>query len=143
MAGRGVYWFGVPRGRAIAAAVVRRAQMRAAFQHLARDPDVGLARIVARGLKAAARILRNAAGLGRIGFVPVRPPVRGPFPDIADHVVKAVAVWRKGLYRRGPFIAVRTKILDREVALPGVRHLSAIRRERVAPGELCAVEAAA
>src|SRR5215469_7992678 len=107
MTRRSIDRLGMSCRRAIAAAIVGRAQMRAALQNLARDPDVGLARIVARGLKAAARILRNTAGLGRIGFVPVQPPVRGPFPDIADHVVKAVAVWWKGLYRRGSFIADR------------------------------------
>ena len=40
MAGRGVDRLGVARGRAIAAAIVRRAQMRAALQHLARNADL-------------------------------------------------------------------------------------------------------
>ena len=47
MAGRGVDRLGVARGGAIAAAIARRAEKRAAFDHLARNLDIGLARIVA------------------------------------------------------------------------------------------------
>src|SRR5579862_5298941 len=86
---------GMTRRRPVAAAVVRRAQMRAALDDLARDLAVGLARIVALGLAPAARIFRNAAGLCRVGLVLGRPPVGRPFPDIADHVVDAVVVRRK------------------------------------------------
>src|SRR5258705_11447471 len=131
-------------GRAVAAAVVRRAEMRPAFEHLARDSDLRLAGVVARLLRPAAWIFRNAARLrGRvraIGLVPGRPPVGGPFPDIADHVVNAVAVRREGSDRRRALEAVRREILMREGALPGVRHVLAAGRELVAPCELGAVE---
>ena len=60
----GVDRLGVARGGPVAAAIVRRAQMRAAFQHLAGNADFRLARIVALGLRPAARILRHAARLG-------------------------------------------------------------------------------
>src|SRR5437762_4492772 len=71
---------GVPRGGTVTAAVVRRAQMRAALDDLAGNLDVRLAGIVTRCLRAAARVFRDAAGFGRIGLVLLRVPVRGPFP---------------------------------------------------------------
>src|SRR5262245_52437968 len=92
---RGIDRLRMSRSGAIATAVIRRAQMRAAFDDLARDLDVGLARIVAALLAPAARILWDAAGLRRVGLVLRGIPVRRPFPDIADHVVKAVSVRRK------------------------------------------------
>src|SRR5271155_498571 len=96
MARRGVDWFGVTRGRTIAAAIVGRAQMRAALEHLARYLYLGLAGIVARGFGPAARVLRDTAGLWRLGRMLWRIPVSGPFPNIADRVVKAVPVCREG-----------------------------------------------
>src|SRR5215469_865701 len=126
------------RGRAIAAAIVGRAEMRAALQHFSRDTNVGLTWIKTVGLGPATRVLRDATGLGRIGLVPGGPPVGGPFPDIADHVVEAVAVRRKRRHGRGALIAVLAEILDREVALPGVRHVLAAGHQRIAPGELLA-----
>src|SRR5882757_8238498 len=89
MARRGIDRFRVPRRRAVAAAIVRRAQMRAALDHLARNPDIRLTGIVAAVFTAPSRIFRNAAGLRRIGFVLCRIPIGRPFPDIADHVVDA------------------------------------------------------
>src|SRR6516162_7848330 len=142
MAGRGIDRLGMARGGAVTAAIIWRAEMRAAFQDLARNLDLRLAGIVARVLAAAARVLRDAAGLRRIGLVPGRPPVGGPFPDIADHVADAVAVRRKRGHRRGALIAVLTEILDREISLPDVRHVLAIRRQCVAPGKLLAIETA-
>ena len=131
------------RGRPVAAAVVRRAKVRAAFDDLARNPDLRLVRVVARGLGAAARVLRNAAGLRRVGFVLRRIEIGGPFPDIADHVVDAVAVRRKCGHRRSALEAVLVVVLVRKLALPGVRHVLAARRELVAPREFRAVEPAA
>ena len=63
MAGRGIDRLGVARGGAIAAAIIRRAEMRAAFQDFARDADVWLTWIKARFLAPAARIARDAARL--------------------------------------------------------------------------------
>src|SRR5262249_26442992 len=104
------------RGRAIAAAVVWRAQMRAAFDDLAGDLDVGLAGVVAPLLASPARVLRHAAGLGRVGLVPRRVPIGGPFPDVADHVVHAVAIGRECPHRRGTLVAVGREVLVRECA---------------------------
>src|SRR2546423_4015206 len=95
MACRGVDWLGMTRGRSIAAAVVGSTKVRAALKHLARDPDVRMTRVVAGGLGPAARIFRNAARLRRVGFMLLRVPISRPFPDIADHVVQAVAVGRE------------------------------------------------
>src|SRR5215831_8027651 len=97
MAHAGVDRLGVPRRRAIAPAVIRRAKMRAAFDDFARYAHGRTAFVVAAGLGPAAGILRDAAGLRQIRTVPGREPIRGPFPNVADHVVDAVAVrWERG-----------------------------------------------
>src|ERR1700709_962316 len=49
MACRSVDRLGMTRGRTIAATVIWRTEMRAAFKHLARNPDVRLTRVVACG----------------------------------------------------------------------------------------------
>src|SRR6266851_4519927 len=134
MACRGVDRLGMTRGRTIAAAVVGSAEMRAALKHLAWNPDLRPTRVVARGLGPAARILRNATRLRRIGFMLLRIPVGRPFPDIPDHVVDAVAVRREGRDRRGALEAVGAQILVWEFALPGVGHVAAAWRELFAPG---------
>src|SRR6266568_9661441 len=135
--------FGMPRCRSIAAAIVRRAQMRAALDHLAGDRHVGLAGIVATLLAPPARVLGNAARLRRIGLMPGCVPVRRPFPDIADHVVQAVAVGREGFHRRGALVAILIEILEWKFALPGVGHMRTAGREFVAPCELGTIEPAA
>src|SRR5580693_1953061 len=100
VARRRIHRFRMARGRAVAAAVIRRAQMRAAFDDLAGDFDLRLAGVVALRLAAAARIFRHTARLRRVGLVLLRVPIGGPLPDIADHVVDAVAVGRKRRYGR-------------------------------------------
>src|SRR6266481_533711 len=105
----------MPCGWAVAAAIVRRAEMRAALDHLAGNFDIGLAAIVTLLFPAAARIFGDAARLRCIGFVLRRVPVRGPLPDIADHVANAVAVRRKGAHRRGALVAILIELLQREI----------------------------
>src|SRR5438067_13761113 len=114
MACRGVDRLGMTRGRTIAAAVIGSAEMRAALEHLAWNPDVRMARVVACGLGSAARIFRNAARLWSIGFVLLRIPIGRPFPDIADHVVQAVTVGRECGDGRSAFEAISRKIPVRE-----------------------------
>src|SRR5215831_15379657 len=114
--------------------------MRAALQHLAGNPDFGLAGVVARVLTTAARVRRDAAGLLSICLVPGRVPVAGPFPHVADHVVDAVAVRRECGHWRGAIVPVKLAILVRKRSLPSVRHLLAAGCEFVAPGKLCAIE---
>jgi hypothetical protein len=143
MAGRSIDRLAMPRRRAIPAAAIRRAEVRAALQHLSRNPDVRQARVVACLLVAATRISRNAAGLRRLGRMPRRPPVRGPLPDVPDHVVEGVAVRRKGHDRRGTLEPILADVLDREVSPPDVGHVPAARHRRITPGKLLAVEPAA
>src|SRR6185295_4917981 len=141
--GRSVDRFGMARRRPVATAVIGRAQMRPTLEHLARDLDVGRTRVVALVFATAARVFRDTAGLRRIGLMLGRVPIGRPFPDIADHVVEAIAVRRKRRHRRCPLIAVGRQILVRKLALPGVGHLAPAGREVFAPGELGTVETAA
>src|ERR1700730_18340581 len=140
MARRGVHRLGMTRGRAVAAAVIRRTEVRAALQHLTRNHDFGLAGVVARFLTTAPRIRWDVAGLVSVGFVSRRVPFAGPFPHVADHVVDAVAVRRECCYRGCAIVSVKLEVLVWKRALPGVCHLLAARREFIAPGELGAVD---
>lgn len=69
MAGRRIDRLRMARGRPVAAAIVRCAEVRAALEHLAGNPDLRLAGIVALVFPAAAGVLRNATGLLRVGLV--------------------------------------------------------------------------
>src|SRR5262245_3334752 len=110
------------RRRPIAAAIVRRAEVRAALQDLARNPYGGLTGVVALILATTAWIFRNAAGLRCVCIVPGREPVAGPLPDIADHVIEAVAIGRKSCDGRRAQITIGAKVLSWKLALPGVGH---------------------
>src|SRR6516225_9789153 len=128
------------RGWPVAAAVVRRAQMRAALDHPARNFGLRLAGVIAPGFGPTARILRDAACLRRIGLMLGRPPVSGPLPHIADHVVDPVAVRRKRRYRRRALEAIGAEVLVWEVTLPGIGHVFAAGCELITPGVLGAIE---
>ena len=78
----------------ITPAVVRRTQVRAAFDNFSRDLD-RVARIAAVLRASASRILRDATRLGDVGRVLGHVPIDRPFPHVADHVGQAVSVWRK------------------------------------------------
>src|SRR5664279_1698910 len=106
--------------------------MRATLDHLARNPDLRLAWVVAVGLKGATRVLRNAAGFWRVTGVAGRVPIGRPFPDIADHVRKAEAVGRKRLDRRGALVTVGCQILLRKLALPSIGHMMGPWHEPIA-----------
>src|SRR5882672_3739002 len=126
----------VPRCRPVASAVVRRAQVRAAFDDLLWNLDVGGSGVVAAILAPAARVLRDAAGLRRIRFVPRRVPVGRPLPDVADHVVQTVTVRRECGDRRRALEPIGIGVLAGEFTLPGIGHVTAMRRELIAPREL-------
>lgn len=70
-----------------------------------------MARVFARGDQVIAR----------------RERVRAPFPDIAGDVEQAMAVWRKGVHRRGAGIAVLGRVVVGEISLPDV---AAVARRR-------------
>src|SRR5262249_47286351 len=122
------------RGRTVTAAVIRRAQMRGALQNFPPNEEVGLTWIKACNLPSTPRVMRYRARLWRMGLVFRGPPVGGPFPDIADHVAHAVAIRRERGHRRGALISVLIEILERKFALPGIGHVLAAGRERIAPG---------
>src|SRR4029450_13037418 len=75
--------------------------------------------------QVGATLLHPARSGGRPGRIPSpvarakdgMNPVRGPLPDVAGHVVKAVSVGRKRVDRRSPGEAVRGGIKGREVGL--------------------------
>src|SRR5882724_1173656 len=127
------------RCRPVASAVVRRAQMRAAFDDPSWNFYIGGSGVVAVGLAAAARVLRNAASLRRICLMLWRIPVCGPFPDVADHVEKSITVRRECGDRRSAFKTVGIDVLPWKLTLPGICHVTAGRREFIAPGKFGAV----
>src|SRR5690349_14665265 len=143
MARGGVDGLRMARGGTVAPAVIRGAQMRAAFQHLAGDPDPGQAGIVAALLRRAARILRGTAGTGRTELVAPAVPVGGPLTNVPDHVVKAIAVRWIRSHRRGARMTVGAGVLVGKLPLPGVRHVALLRHELSPPGVLRAIEPAA
>src|SRR5688500_10711051 len=69
-------------------------------------------------------------------------PVAGPFPDVANHVVEAVAVWLEAPDRRGSGIAVLFAVQHRKEALPGVRDRLAVSIEGARPVILAGTAAA-
>jgi NAD(P)-dependent dehydrogenase (short-subunit alcohol dehydrogenase family) len=75
--------------------------VRAAFKHPAGNFDLRLARVVTFLFAPAARIIWSATRLCRVSCVLARPPVGGPFPGVANHVVDAVAIGRECHHRRG------------------------------------------
>ena len=80
-----------------------------------------------------------------VSVLPAKPwiePVRGPFPDVARHVVQPVAVGREGVHGAGSVVAVGVGVLGREGALPDVHPVLAARLALVAPGEGLAIEPA-
>src|SRR5947209_8563738 len=85
------------RRRTVAPAVVGRAEVGAALDHLARNAAYRIPRVETAGLCAIARIGGNAAR--GTDVVAGREPVGRPFPDIADHVVQPVAVGGKATDR--------------------------------------------
>src|SRR5262245_46094920 len=114
--------------------------MRSAFQHLARDLDRRLTLIVALLRARAARVHGNTACLDDVRRMLRHVPVGGPFPDVADHVVKAVPVRRKSTHRRGPLVPVPARVLPRELSLPRVCLVTIAWQEFVTPGVRRTVE---
>src|SRR4051794_19406289 len=118
MARRGVHGLPLAGGRPVAEAVVRRAQVRAALDHVAREPAVGV----------------RAAAVGRVrggGGVALTRPL----PDVAGHVVEAVAVGRERAPRGRAAVSVDAEVLPGELPLPRVRPRPAAWELVVAPRE--------
>src|SRR6476646_4363772 len=130
-------------GGAVAEAVVRRAEVRAALDHLARDVLSGLAGVEALLGRRDPRVRRDAAWARDLVRVAGGKPVGRPLPDVAGDVVEAVAVRGKAADGRGALVAVELQVLPGELALPGVRHRLAVREVLVAPREYRSLETAA
>src|SRR6478609_938536 len=143
MTGGSVDGLRMARSRPVASAVIRRAQMRAAFDDLLWNLHIGRSGVVAVVLTPAARVLRNAAGLRRIRPMLWRIPVGRPFPDVADHVVEAIPIRRECGNRRRAFKTVGIGVLARELTLPGIGHVTVVRCEFIAPRKFGTVEPAA
>jgi hypothetical protein len=136
----GVDRLGHPGGGSVPPAVVLRAEVRAALDHLPGDPDaeLHLPGVVAQLAVAPWGIGGGAAGVRDVGVV--LEPVGGPFPHVARHVVEVIAVRRERADRRGPPEPVELRVHDRELTLPGVGHVTAGGQELVAPGVLRALQ---
>src|SRR3954447_11486939 len=126
VAGGAVDRLALASGGAVAHAVRRRAQVRAALDH-----PPGVLVELFWGRRAAARVIRR--GVSRV-VRGGRPGGGGPLPDLAGDVVQAEAVGREPLDRRGALEAVRVQVLPREAAVPAVGHDPATRRRVLAPG---------
>ena len=132
---------GMARGGAVAPAVVRRAEVRAALHapcagcRAGRWPDRSSAARRRAGSPARSR-RRSPARRGAV-------PVGGPLPDVADHVVEAVAVRREGADRRGALEAVGARLCEGKSPCQVLAMQRPVRRQLVAPGVVGAVEPAA
>src|SRR4051812_8437943 len=65
--------------------------------------------------------------------MPLGVPGAGPLPDVAGHVVQAIAVGWEGADRRSPRETVRRGVLPRELAVPPVGQPAAIGPDLVPP----------
>src|ERR1700736_6046404 len=86
----------VARRRAIAPAVVRGAEKRAALYDFARNRELRLGGIETGFYRPAPRIDWYAARAFGVRHMASAEPIGEPLPDIAPHIEKAVAGWRKG-----------------------------------------------
>src|SRR5271154_2789209 len=121
MARRRVHRLGHPCSRTVALAIVGSAEVRAAFHDFARDLDLRLARVVA-GLAVSLRNITAATSLSRGMICGI--PVSRPLPHVSDHVVNTITIRRKLPHRSDALIPVFAQVLPRELALPGVSHMS-------------------
>src|SRR5271166_1710309 len=81
----------------------------------------------------ALRVSRDVAVLGKLFEIIGAIPVAAPLPDVASHVVEAVAIRGKRFHWRDTREAILAGILDREYSLVGVRHEFAARLELITP----------
>src|SRR5215211_1364439 len=60
-------------------------------------------------------------------------PIAAPFPYVAGHVVKTVAIWRKRFHRRDALVPVFARIFYGKFSLPRVRHPFSAGTKIIAP----------
>jgi hypothetical protein len=116
--------------------------MGSSLEDLPRDADRRLPHVEASGLRPSSRIRRNAACLGNLIDVTRAVPIQGPLPDIAVHVVDAVAIWRKCVHRGGSIESVGRQVYARKISLPGIRHVATGRRELARPRKFDSIQTA-
>lgn len=121
----------MPRRRPIALAAVGSAEVRASLDNLAGYCDLRRLRVVTILLARASRVRRSAACL---------QPVDGPLPYIADQVADTLLVWREGGHGGSALAVALGAVLVWECALPGVGHVTSVRRKFVTPGKFDAVK---
>ena len=82
------------------------------------------------------RVARHSAFV-RQRLVVIRAiPIAAPFPYVAGHVVKTVAIWRKRFHRCDAFVTVFARILHWKFSLPRVGHPLAAGTKIIAP-DIC------
>src|SRR5262245_48704747 len=112
------------RGRTVSRAVIGSAQERAALDDPAWRLAGGQCQILQFGSARINRLLPRVT----------RPiPIARPLPDVADHVVEAVAVGPEAADRRGGGIAVLVGVVDGEDALPAIGDRLALGIEGTRP----------
>ena len=98
--------------------------------------------LVAHEAPALLDLVFSGLGAGGVlvqleGVVADGPPVRGPLPHVAHHVVEAVAAGgREGRDGRRPRVAVVGVVGRRELACPDVAVVLVVGRPLIAPGEV-------
>src|SRR3546814_911342 len=116
------------RGEAIALTITRCTKVRAALGHAPRNMAFGGTRIDTALGPRVRHLVTTAAfstAARRIEFAHIIPVV-GPFPDIANHVIKTEPIGQIASHRSSAFKPGGRKIFMWELALPGLglRHRS-------------------
>src|SRR5215831_8287002 len=79
------------------------------------------------------RIARDSAFVGQRRVIVRAVPIAAPFPHVSGHIVKTVAIWRKGFHRGDSGVTVLPRIFHRKFSLPGVGHPFSAWTKFVAP----------
>src|SRR5262245_31452679 len=107
-----------PRARAVTLAVGRVAKEGTPFDHALKG--IRIARIITLRWTGGVATDVLACGLN-LGVDPV--PIAAPLPDVAGHVVQAVAICRKGANRGSTCKSIFAGVADRERSLPRICHV--------------------
>src|SRR6184192_3976456 len=78
-------------------------------------------------------IARDSAFVGERLVIIRAIPIAAPFPNVAGHVVKPVAIRGKGLHRRDAGVTIFACIFHRKFSLPRVRHPFSAGTKFIAP----------
>ena len=85
--------FWISCSRTVASTVVRGTEERPTFEYLTRFLLLGRCfAVVAISFGATFRIFGSAASFGRVFWMALLIPIISPFPNIANHIVEAIAI---------------------------------------------------